>query len=173
MRHVLARSAVALFLSDHLRDGLSVLIIHKHAEREGDPWSGHMAFPGGRRDPADRNSLATARREDRRNRTGIKRHGRLLTRLSDVITLPQLRGASMVITPYVFQLRAVPELSPNHEVAAIVWVPLAFLAERANRQKMRWAPNGVPIELPCYLYGEYRIWGLSLLMLDELLDVLV
>jgi hypothetical protein len=37
---------------------------------------------------------------------------------------------------------------------------------------MRWAPNGVPLELPCYLFGGRRIWGLSLMMLDELLEVL-
>lgn len=173
MRRVLARSAVALFLADHLPDGLAVLMI-KRAEREGDPWSGHMAFPGGRKDPADRNSLATAKRETAEEiGLEVEHHARLITRLSDVITHPRLRGGPMVITPYVFQLRSLPELVPNHEVAATVWVPLAFLAERANRQKMRWAPNGVPIELPCYLYGEYRIWGLSLLMLDELLDVLV
>ena len=35
----------------------------KRAEREGDPWSGHMAFPGGRKDPGDRNGFACAVRE--------------------------------------------------------------------------------------------------------------
>lgn len=173
VRHVLSRAAVALFLGDHLPDGLSVLMI-KRAEREGDPWSGHMAFPGGRREPRDRNGLATARRETAEE-IGLDAgtHARLITPLSDVITHPRLRGGSMAVTPYVFRLRSLPELTPNEEVAAVVWVPLTFLAERANRRKMRWAPNGVPIELPCYDYGEYRIWGLSLLMLDELLDVLV
>jgi hypothetical protein len=78
----------------------------------------------------------------------------------------------MIITPYVFRLHALPELVPNHEVAGVVWVPLAFLDERANREKMRWAPNGVPLEMPCYMFGEHRIWGLSLMMLDELLDAL-
>ena len=78
----------------------------------------------------------------------------------------------MIITPYVFQLHSLPPLVPNHEVAGLVWVPLPFLADRANREKMRLAPNGVPIELPCYMFGEHRIWGLSLMMLDELLDAL-
>lgn len=172
-RHTLARAAVAMFLSDHFPEGLSVLMI-KRAERSGDPWSGHMAFPGGRQDAADADSLATARRETSEEiGLQVEAHGTLLARLSDVITQPRLTGNSMVITPYVFQLSSIPELVPNHEVAAIVWVPLAFLADRANRQKMRWAPNDVPLELPCYFYGEYRIWGLSLLMLDELLDILV
>jgi hypothetical protein len=54
-----------------------------------------------------------------------------------------------------------------------VWVPLGFLAERANREKMRWTPNGIALELPCYLFGGRRIWGLSLMMLDELLEALL
>ena len=77
-----------------------------------------------------------------------------------------------------------PELAATRKAGGLKWLDsvtaerataeqLIFLAERANRQKMRWAPNDVPLELPCYLYGEYRIWGLSLLMLDELLAALV
>jgi len=172
VRRLLARAAVGLYLSAHLPGGLSVLMI-KRAEREGDPWSGHMAFPGGRKDRADRNTLATARRETLEEvALDTEHHARVVGRLSDIATQPRLRGAPMVITPYVFRLHTLPDMVPNHEVAAVVWVPLVFLAERANREKMRWAPNGVPIELPCYMFGEYRIWGLSLMMLDELLDVL-
>ena len=167
----LRRAAVAMVL----RGGTAapeVLFIER-AERSGDPWSGHMAFPGGRKDRADRNTLATAKRETREEiALDADHHARLVGRLSDIATQPRLRSAPMIITPYVFRLHSLPELVPNHEVAGIVWVPLAFLAERANREKMRWAPNGVPIELPCYLYGEHRIWGLSLMMLDEMLDAL-
>ncbi len=41
------------------------LLMIKRAEHEGDPWSGHMAFPGGRVDPEDATSLAAAIRESR------------------------------------------------------------------------------------------------------------
>jgi len=173
VRRWLARSAVGLYLSDQHDEGVSVLMI-KRADREGDPWSGHMAFPGGRKDPGDASTLATAKRETSEE-VGFEpdAHGRLLGRLSDIATQPRLRGSAMIITPYVFRLDALPELVTNHEVADVVWVPLGFLADRGNRQKMRWSPNGIPIELPCYLYREKRIWGLSLMMLDELLDALI
>src|SRR5262245_41364530 len=39
------------------------LLFIERARREGDPWSGHMAFPGGRRDPKDTDLAATAARE--------------------------------------------------------------------------------------------------------------
>lgn len=172
LRRVMARSAVALYLHETRDDGVSVLMIRR-AEREGDPWSGHMAFPGGRKDPADRNTLQTALRETAEE-VGFEAgdSSRLLGRLSDIATHARLRHGPMVITPYVFGLRERPALVPNHEVAETVWVPLGFLAERSNREKMRWAPNGVPLELPCYLFGGRRIWGLSLMMLDELLEIL-
>lgn len=61
LRPLMKRSAVALILQ--LRnDDLHILMI-KRAEREGDPWSGHMAFPGGRMDPGDAHGYAVAVRE--------------------------------------------------------------------------------------------------------------
>ncbi|MFM7272689.1 MAG: NUDIX hydrolase [Gammaproteobacteria bacterium] len=172
LRRVMSRSAVALYLHETRGEGVSVLMIRR-ADREGDPWSGHMAFPGGRKDAADRNTLQTALRETAEE-VGFDAGSaaRLFGRLSDIPTHARLRHGPMVITPYVFGLRERPPLEPNHEVAETVWVPLGFLAERSNREKMRWAPNGVPLELPCYLFGGRRIWGLSLMMLDELLGVL-
>jgi 8-oxo-dGTP pyrophosphatase MutT (NUDIX family) len=172
LRRMLARCAVALFLHERAEHGVTVLMIRR-AERAGDPWSGHMAFPGGRRERADRNTLATALRETHEE-VGFDASGsaRLLGRLSDIATRPRLKGGPMIITPYVFGLDQAPALTPNIEVAETVWVPLAFLADRANREKMRWAPNGVPLELPCYLFGGRRIWGLSLMMLDELVEAI-
>ncbi|MBD0320648.1 MAG: NUDIX domain-containing protein, partial [Gemmatimonadetes bacterium] len=54
-------AAVALLLRPS-GDGPELLLIRR-AEREGDPWSGHMALPGGRADPRDRDAAATAARE--------------------------------------------------------------------------------------------------------------
>ncbi|MGH7644285.1 MAG: NUDIX hydrolase, partial [Gemmatimonadales bacterium] len=54
-------AAVALALLEG-STGLELLLI-KRAEREGDPWSGQIALPGGRRDPQDPDLLATALRE--------------------------------------------------------------------------------------------------------------
>ncbi|MDP5071772.1 MAG: NUDIX domain-containing protein, partial [Congregibacter sp.] len=61
LKGIMKRAAVALVLQ--LRDGeLGVLMIRR-AEREGDPWSGQMAFPGGRMDKTDANGYAVAVRE--------------------------------------------------------------------------------------------------------------
>ena len=42
--------------------GVEVLFIRR-AQREGDPWSGQISLPGGRRDPEDLDLQATALRE--------------------------------------------------------------------------------------------------------------
>lgn len=165
------RSAVAMVLREE-HGQLQVLMIER-AERAGDPWSGHMAFPGGMLDPGDRHTLAAARRETLEE-VGLdtEREARLVTRLSDRVSRPHSGRRPMVITPYVFGLDRTPALRKNYEVADILWVPLAFLADSANRQRMHWRYRGMTVEMPCYFYLERRIWGLSLMMLDELLTVL-
>ena len=57
------RAAVALVLRDSA-SGPETLFIER-ATHPGDPWSGHMAFPGGRVEPADEDARAAAERETR------------------------------------------------------------------------------------------------------------
>jgi hypothetical protein len=55
-------------------------------------------------------------------------------------------------------------------VQEAVWVPLAFLGDRRNRGRFVWMGRGVPLALPCYRYEGRLIWGLTLHMLDHLLE---
>ena len=93
-------------------------------------------------------------------------------RLSDIMTHFSLRRRAMVVTPYVFKLQREQPFVPNYEVAEVIWVPLRFLLNPANREQMSWQRGRVKIPLPCYLYKERRIWGLSLMMLDEFMEIL-
>ena len=61
--------------------------------------------------------------------------------------------------------------APNHEVAEVVWVPLSYLLDSENREQMTWRYKGASFPMPCYMFEGRRIWGLSLMMLDELMDV--
>jgi 8-oxo-dGTP pyrophosphatase MutT (NUDIX family) len=56
-------AAVAVVLRE--ADGGPEVLFIERARRAGDPWSGHMAFPGGRIDPEDAHARGAAERETR------------------------------------------------------------------------------------------------------------
>ena len=148
------------------------ILMIKRAKRDGDPWSGHMAFPGGRMDPTDRHGFDVARRETEEEiGLSLGDEDRCIGRLSEITTHVQLKHRPMVVTPFVFRLDREVDFEPNHEVAEVVWIPLGFLLDPENREKMVWERRNVEIPLPCYMYEGRRIWGLSLMMLDELLGL--
>jgi len=115
-------AAVALILLEGPR-GLETLLIRR-AERADDPWSGQVALPGGRYDPADADLLVTAIRETREE-TGVdlsaaERLGVLDDLYPRTPTLP-----AVVVRPFVFALASRPTLVPGVEAARVFWLPLA------------------------------------------------
>tara|TARA_R110002073_G_scaffold100810_2_gene229241 strand:- start:1875 stop:2357 length:483 start_codon:yes stop_codon:yes gene_type:complete len=144
----------------------------KRAERVGDPWSGHMAFPGGRMDKSDANGYAVAVRETAEE-VGLflGPEDECIGRLSELNAKPQRGSFGMAVSPFVFRLDREVIFTPNYEVAEVVWVPLEFLTDEDNREEMIWKYKGAKIPVPCYMYEGRCIWGLSLMMLDELLDL--
>lgn len=166
------QAAVAAVLRHHPQAGGVEVLLIKRSEHPLDPWSGHMAFPGGRRDPGDRRIYQTAVRELHEEiGLDIETTGRHFGRLSDIMARPiRWRRRPLIVSPFVFALEQPPpryRLDPA-EVDEMVWVPLSFLADHANRQKMDWQRGRVKVKLPCYRYKGYLIWGLTLRMLDEL-----
>ena len=134
LRRLLNRAAVAIILRESA--GGTELLMIKRSEREGDPWSGHMAFPGGRMDRTDRHGFDVACRETEEE-IGLKltERDRCIGRLSEIMTHFQLGRRAMVVSPYVFRLDREVEFTLNHEVSEVIWVPLGFLLIRPTRKK--------------------------------------
>jgi len=162
------RAAILLALRARA-DGEPELLMIKRADAEGDPWSGHIALPGGRMEPGDRDLAVTAVRETREE-TGvdIDRDGRLLGYLDDLMPRsPTI--APIVIRPYVALVRADVEILGSHEVAAAFWVPLSAL-----RAATAWGTGtvhvrGVDRQVSVFQYGEYVVWGLTERVLRQFL----
>jgi len=172
LRRLMKRSAVAMILQ--VREGQLHILMIRRAEREGDPWSGHMAFPGGRMDRTDANGYEVAVRETEEE-IGIllAEKGECIGRLSELFARPRRGMLGMAVSPFVFRLDREVAFTPNHEVAEVVWVPLEFLSDPGNRDEMIWNFGGARMPVPCYYYEGRCIWGLSLMMLDELLDLVM
>lgn len=148
------------------------LLFIRRAEHPRDPWSGQMGLPGGRVDPGDASPLAAALRETREEiGVDLGALGRFLGRLSEVRTHLPLGSVPHSVVPFAFAVDGEPALSPNHEVQEAIWVPLSFLADRRNRSSFTWVRKGLPLPMPCYTFQGRVIWGLTLRIVDELLDV--
>lgn len=165
------RASVAIILGP--ADGaLSVLFIRR-AEHPMDPWSGHMALPGGRRDPMDPDDLATAIRETREEvGLDLESDARLLGRLDDILAVARGRRIDMVIRPFVFSMETLTPVVATAEVTAGYWVPLLPLFDgRAATTHVVDLPEG-RVGLPAWTLGGNVVWGLTYRMMDNLLALM-
>jgi 8-oxo-dGTP pyrophosphatase MutT (NUDIX family) len=165
------RAAVAIVLRN-AGDGVIELLLIKRSEREDDPWSGHIALPGGRHDPTDATLQDTAVRETREE-TGIDlaRDGLVLG------TLDELRPRSavlpsIIVTPYVSVARPDVVIETSDEVASAFWVPLASLADPLSAVESEVTARGATWRVPSYQLGGHTVWGMTERILANLLRVL-
>ena len=165
------RAAVAIVLRATAASTLELLLI-KRSVREGDPWSGQMALPGGRQEPGDSTLQDTAIRETREE-TGIDISGDGMV----LGTLDELRPRvsvlpSIIVTPFVAVVRPELEMTTSEEVAEAFWVPLASLLDPEMRVESTVDASGSMLRVPSYRLGENIVWGMTQRMLDQLLRLL-
>ncbi len=163
-------AAVACVLRAH--DAGPEMLFIERSTRVGDPWSGHMAFPGGRTEPSDDDTFDTAVRESREEigfdiaaHAGVRRLGRL----DDLEGSPRWSNSGLRVTPHVCWLEgARPSLQLNHEVADALWVPVEELADPCRHIDYRYPPRP-QMQFPGIEVGRGRVvWGLTLRMLQDL-----
>lgn len=152
-------ASVALVLRPG-ESGPEILLIRR-AERAGDPWSGHMALPGGRQDPTDADAEAAAARETLEEVALDLRQGRLLGRLDQVRPVSK-RAPRILVSPFVYAVAGDQPLAPNREVAMALWVPLAELGSpSAVTEFLYEMEDGTRVAFPAYGAGDHVIWGLT------------
>ncbi|WP_026848658.1 NUDIX hydrolase [Gemmatimonas phototrophica] len=152
-------------------EGTVELLFIKRSEHEGDPWSGHMAFPGGRHEPHDASLEATACRETMEELALDLTCGRILGRLDDLAprnpVLPPI-----LIRPFVAVVPPDVIFSPSEEVAATFWVPLAVLRHEDTRAEHVMTINGVRARFPGFRVEQHIVWGLTERIVQQLLALL-
>jgi len=141
------------------------------AERDGDPWSGHVGLPGGHREPGDADLAAAARREVREE-TGLALPSAALLGRLDEIHPRSRRLPSVAVTPFVAWLPGPREVRAGEEVDDHFWAPLGALEEPGRRSVLTFRRGDVYRAFPTVEFGDYTIWGLTLAIARRFLSLL-
>jgi 8-oxo-dGTP pyrophosphatase MutT (NUDIX family) len=165
------KAAVALIFRLGTNDGLELLLV-KRAEYAGDPWSGQIAFPGGREEAGDSSLAETAIRETREE-TGIDLHrdGMLLGVLDDLrprtVHLP-----AIVVRPFVAILDGHEPLELSPELALAFWVPFGSLARTESWRQDTVFARGIQINARVFQHEDHIVWGMTERVLTGMMELL-
>jgi 8-oxo-dGTP pyrophosphatase MutT (NUDIX family) len=165
------RAAVALIFRAGEAGDPELLFI-KRAEYPGDPWSGQVAFPGGREEIGDSNLMNTAVRETREEiGLDLERDGTFVGTLGDL--RPQtVRLPDIIVRPFIVLLKRVQELLLSDEVASAFWVPLAMLKREESWRETTVLARGIQMERRAFHHEGQVVWGLTERILAQLLALL-
>jgi 8-oxo-dGTP pyrophosphatase MutT (NUDIX family) len=161
-------SVAMIFVAD--TSDMEVCFIRR-ATRLGDPWSGQVAFPGGRASIEDSCSEEVAERETREE-VG------LVLRPTDRIGKLPIRDVqrrdlkdSLTLTPVLYQIpferRDLAHVKDKGEVARVFWVPVRYLFDKDAVTSINYTVGGSKNTYPAIAYGEEVIWGLTLRVLES------
>lgn len=163
------RAAVAALLRPGA-DGPEVLLMRR-IEHPADPWSGHVSLPGGNRDPADADLLATALRETHEEVGLVLDPTGLLCRLEPIGAVGRRLGFEMDITPFVFRVAADVRPVAGPEAQEVFWLPLRAAARGDLTHEHRWREGPLLRSHPAWCFEQRVVWGLTYRMLLDVLRV--
>lgn len=144
----------------------------QRTERPGDRWSGHVAFPGGFANAADRDLPDTAVREAHEElglELAPEHH------LGDLDPMPISRGPERdpgTLAIAVFYVgESLPPLIPDgHEIVEGFWVPAGHLLDPANATSVQTEGEDPTGRYRGIAFEGRVIWGLTYRVLQRFLD---
>ena len=166
----LRRAAVALIFRTG-EEGRPELLFIKRAEYPGDPWSGQVAFPGGREEQGDKSLVETAIRETREE-TGIDlaNDGKIIGTLDDLYPRT-VRLPAIVVRPFVAVVDAGAALTLSSEVALAFWIPFGSLTHTEAWREDTVFARGIQINARVFRHQDHVIWGMTERILAQLLQL--
>lgn len=157
----------AVLIPLYLKEGSYHLLFTKRTSQMTH-HRGEISFPGGVREPGDRDSFETALRETWEE-VGI--------RPEDIEVLGELDDCHSIhnylVTPVVGFVPPGYRLTVNHsEIERIIEVPLSHLRRPEIFREELWERQGVAHRVYFYSCGEDEIWGLTARILRQFLEIL-
>ena len=165
------RAAVAAIFRDG--DHGAELLFIQRASHPNDPWSGQIAFPGGREEREDEDLVCTAVRETEEELgLDLRKLGRPLGALDPMQARSRRKIAPLVIHPFAWAVEGpLPPFHrvPNDEVASAFWFRLRDLADPGRHFSYDALRADIPYTFPAIdLGGDRVLWGLTHRMVIEM-----
>ena len=161
----LLASAVLVMLCE--RGGDYGIWFIRRTEYRDDAFSGHVAFPGGKKKQSEATLVDTAFREageelgfDAGNEVEILGEMDFVRPYT-----PSVRRYA--VKPFVAMVGDKVEFVPNYEVSEFFWVPISHLIDPKNRDVRERKRDGMVINDYVFSYRNHIIWGLTGRILDE------
>lgn len=164
------RAAVAIVIRLGKGDEPEVLFIQR-AVFERDPWSGHIAFPGGREEEGDETLADTAIREVFEEMSiDLGSNAELIAALDD-FRPRTVRLPAVVVRPFVFLAEKLPEPVMSSEVADCFWVPLSILMDRSVWKDATVFAGGIEMSQFAFHHRGFIVWGMTERILSGMLGM--
>lgn len=160
-------SSVAIVLYENNLKEVSVILIQR-PHYEG-AHSGQISFPGGKKDLTDSDSEFTARRECFEEIGLCLESSHCLGKLTDVY----IPVSKFLVHPFLYFYPKPTEFKPDdREVSEILTIDLNLLTNSKSTMDVRF-PNGlIQKNVPCFIFGEKKVWGATALILNELNELI-
>ncbi len=127
---------------------------------------GEVALPGGKKDPEDVSFIATALRESQEEIALPPAAVEVLGELDPMVT-----RFGVKVMPVVGVIAPDILLTPNpDELDSIFRVPLSFFLRDERLRTDRGTVNGHTVAVPCWQWREYEIWGVTAIILVNLMN---